>query len=60
MKFLGNKKLTLPLFIAAVVVTSCFDPINNQEEQPQQEVVQDSTKTTAQLIPIEWGEYSKE
>lgn len=50
MKFLGNKKLTLPLFIGGLLFTACFDPVNNPPQENKQEIQIDSTRATAQLV----------
>lgn len=56
MKFLGNKKLTLPLFIGGLLFTACFDPANNPPPQEdKQEVKTDTIKSVALIVPVEWA-----
>lgn len=61
MKFVNNKKLTLPLIILGLVVTACLDNIDNKQvDPPKQEHKTDSTMIRAQIVQAKVGYYLQE
>jgi|TARA_R110000851_G_scaffold1514_1_gene5615 hypothetical protein len=62
MKFLGNKKLTVPLIIVGLIVSACLDTHKSRKSEPtkQEHKIDSAIIATVQLTATDIGYYVKE